>query len=166
MISQEINQTGIYIGLCELGRGVFAKRHFRPGEFIFSFSGPVICFKDTLAKGETEANPLQVGPDKYFDLEPPGVFTNHSCEPNAGISGGVNLIAIQDIQPNEEIRWDYSTSMSEGSWTMTCKCGKPSCRGLITDFHDMPQVKKDFYIELGIVMPFIIEELNGVIKRY
>lgn len=164
-ISQETNGTGIYIDPCEFGRGIFAKRHFRPGEFIFSFSGPIICFKDTLTKGETEANPLQIGPDKYFDLEPPGVFANHSCEPNTGISGGVNLIAIQDIQPGEEIRWDYSTSMSERSWTMTCKCGAPACRGRITDFHDLPQAKKIFYIGLGIVMPYIIEEIESFSKE-
>ena len=120
-------------------------------------AGPIIGFSDAVAKGEWQCYPLQIGRGVYVDLEEPGCFANHSCEPNAGIVGGV-LIAIQSIAAGSEVRYDYSTTMDEDYWTMPCRCGVSECRGVITDFKDLPRVVRERYLTLGVVQPFIAEQ--------
>jgi hypothetical protein len=154
------DEGAIYVGECALGRGVFAGRYFRKGELLFRFSGPVITLGEAIEKGETEGNVLQIGPSTYIDLESPGVFANHSCEPNAGVRDGVCGYALRHISQGEEILYDYSTTMSERRWTMHCKCGAPSCRGIVGDFHDLPLDLQHRYLAMGIVQPFIVGELE------
>lgn len=113
----------VFIADCELGRGVFAAKAFAEGETILRFTGQMIRYPDTVAKGDAEANPLQVGRDTYIDLEVPGVIVNHSCEPNAGIHGDVVLVALRPISLGEEIRYDYSTTMWEAPPTGRCLAG-------------------------------------------
>lgn len=58
-------------------------------------------------------------------------FINHSCNPNCGISGSLKIIAMRDIEPEEEITFDYV--MSESSdYEMECKCSSSNCRKVIT----------------------------------
>ena len=70
-----------------LGKGVHARFPIRTGEKILEFDGPRLTHAQVLAMGDDEAYTIQMGPDDYIDTRPPGRFTNHSCEPNAGISG-------------------------------------------------------------------------------
>ena len=151
----------IYVAKCALGRGVFAGRYFHKGEFLFRFSGPVITLAEAIKKGEAEGNVLQVAAWAYIDLEPPGVFANHSCQPNAGVRDGVCGYALRHIRPGEEILYDYSTTISERRWTMQCKCGTPACRGVIGDFHDLPLELQRRYLAIGIVQPFIVGEVQS-----
>jgi hypothetical protein len=110
-----------------------------------------------------ECWPLQTGPDQYIWLDPPGCYANHSCNPNTGVvdhgNGEVRLIAVRDIEPSEELRYDYSTTMDEHSFTMQCFCGAPNCRGVVRDFSTLPPLVKKHYISQGIVMNFIIKTL-------
>lgn len=151
----------IYVARCELDRGLFAGRDFAKDELIFRFTGPVICFADAVSKGETESNPLQIGPATYMDLDAPAVFANHSCEPSVGIRDSSAVYALREIKRGEELRFDYSTTMSERHWTMECLCGTPSCRRIIGDFHDLPEELQRRYLAMGIVQPFIVEEWHS-----
>lgn len=153
---------GIYVAPCDFGRGLFVARDFAEGEWIFRFTGPEITFADAAAKNGTEGNALQIGPAIYLDLEAPGVFANHSCEPNAGIRDNVVVYALRTIRRGEEIYFDYSTTMSEKHWTMECRCGTPSCRGIIGDFQDLPGELQRRYLAMGIVQPFIVEEWHSL----
>ena len=57
-------------------------------------------------------------------------FTNHSCRANARLcirQGRVELYALRDIAPGEEITVDYGESHHEGQ--LRCRCGAPGCRG-------------------------------------
>lgn len=148
----------IEIRPCLLGLGLFAKRHFFGGEQLFIFSGPIISRSEAILKGENEVNALQIAKDAYIDLEPPSVFANHSCAPNAGVQKDRIAIAIADIQEGQEITFDYSTTMSEQRWTMKCLCGSSKCRGKVEDFHLLPDCLKRQYLERGIVQRFIVDE--------
>lgn len=152
----------IYVAKCALGRGVFAARDFLAGELLFRFSGPVINLAQAVEKGDAEGNVLQIGARTYIDLEAPGVFANHSCEPNAGLRDLVSGYALRPIARGEEILYDYSTTMSEGRWTMQCRCGEPSCRGVIGDFHDLPSELQRRYLAMRIVQPFIVAEFRSL----
>ena len=64
------------------------------------------------------------------EYEPVMLFINHSCEPNVGFAGNIVLVAMRDINPNEELTTDYAL-FDDYDGTMECRCGSGSCRGVI-----------------------------------
>ena len=56
---------------------------------------------------------------------------NHSCDPNTGYRG-LDVIALRDIPPGQELTLDYETFCNEDMAPFQCACGAPTCRGLIT----------------------------------
>src|SRR5262249_45540704 len=60
-----------------------------------------------------------------------GRFMNHSCECNcAGSQFGFEL-ALRDIEPGEQLTNDYETFVLETRESFECRCGAPSCRGVV-----------------------------------
>jgi SET domain-containing protein len=155
--------AAVYVALCEFGNGVFANRAFMAGEEILVLEGRNISFAETQERGEAESHPVQIGADCYIDVSAPAKFLNHSCNPNAGLIHDRVLVALRDIRGREEIRFDYSTTMEENSWVMTCRCGDPHCRGTVTDFRLLPSSTKQDYIRRGIVQKFIRETCHSSI---
>ena len=145
----------VYVAECGLGRGLFAARELRRGECLLTFSGR-LCSLEEIEGRSDSFNMLQLGPRLYMDLEAPGVFGNHSCEPNAGVRVNTSLVALRDVRAGEEIHYDYSTTMAEDLETMECRCGSARCRGLVRDFHHLPPELQRHYRALGIVQDFIL----------
>lgn len=59
-------------------------------------------------------------------------FTNHSCTPNAFIRtyrGRVEIWALRDIEPGEEVTCDYGDSQHDGK--LRCRCGSTRCRSYL-----------------------------------
>lgn len=57
---------------------------------------------------------------------------NHSCEPNCYLRvfrRHVEVYALRDIRPGEELTVDYGETPHRGG--MPCRCGRPACRGKI-----------------------------------
>ncbi len=159
-VKERYSNETIRIDECDVGLGVFARRALKKGETILAFGGPLIDFAETKRRGPWECMPLQIGTDRYYDTQPPGIFVNHSCAPNAGIQNDRDLVALRDIPAGEEIRFDYSTTMEEQSFTMQCRCGAPGCRRVVADFSALPAATQREYIEKGIVMSFIVRKLT------
>ncbi len=105
------------------GKGIFATSTFSKGDIIFTITGQLLNFRQTLNLGEDECYCLQIGENNYIIPDSPFHLSNHSCMPNCGIDNSMHLIALCKIQKGEELLWDYSTSMLERHWVMTCKCG-------------------------------------------
>lgn len=117
------------------GLGVFAERDYAAGSPLLIFGGPRVARKD-LPTPYTDDKYLQIGPDLF--LGPSGGlddFVNHSCEPNAHLLLGRDVILLADrpIKAGEEVTFDYSTTMQDEDWSSPCHCGAPSCRGLIAE---------------------------------
>ncbi len=155
-----MGSSAVEVGSSPLGHGVFATQSFRPGQPILVLTGPVLDRDEVLALGRDRAYALQIGPDEYLDTMPPGRYANHSCDPNAGIVSDRVLIALHPIEAGEEIQFDYSTTMSEDHWVMECRCGRPTCRRMILDFHHLPPITQNRYLQLGIVQRFIVSEVR------
>lgn len=145
----------IRIGKCNLGHGIFANKNLEVGETILTFEGDHINFLQTKSKGTWECMPLQIDADLYIDTRPVGVFVNHSCAPNAGIKRDRDLVALRPISKGAEIRFDYSTTMQEKSFTMICRCGQSGCRHIVDDFCTLPDIQKIAYLRARVVMGFI-----------
>jgi uncharacterized protein len=150
----------VMVARSAIGRGVFASQYFEPGQPILTFGGPVLATPEMLALGPDRAYALQIGTGEFLDLTPPGRYLNHSCDPNAGILDGRALIALRPIVSGEEIRFDYSTAMREDHWTMECRCGEYLCRRVVLDFHHLPPITQNRYLQLGIVQRFIVDEVR------
>lgn len=142
-----------------IGLGLFASERITAGYEILQFTGPHLTLTQVRAKGPLAANALQIGIDSYVDLDPPGRLVNHSCDPNAAVFENVRLIALRDIAAGEEIRFDYSTTISDG-WTMPCLCGSIPCRGVVAAFQLLPRALQLKYTLLGCVQRFIIREIE------
>ncbi len=142
------------------GRGVFAGERIPAGALIEPFTGPFLRYDQT----DADTYALQIGPDLYIGGSG-GVddLFNHSCDPNAWVrieGSSAELRAIRDISPGEEICFDYSTILDEGDFTMSCRCGSPSCRRLIGDGRDLPPEVWERYLRLGI-LPWYVRESRG-----
>jgi hypothetical protein len=156
----KITEPAIEVRSSPFGKGLFALQDIQSNEFICTIDGPVINFADTLKLKEKESHAVQTDADLYIICQPPFLYTNHSCDPNSGINSSLQLIALRDIKKDEEIFWDYSTSMLERHWTMKCACGNECCRKIITDFDLLPIHVQQYYLTKGIVFPFIVQYLQ------
>ncbi len=59
-------------------------------------------------------------------------YLNHSCQPTAGMSGQIGVVALRDLAPGEEICVDYAMCDGSPYDEFTCGCGTPACRGRIS----------------------------------
>jgi len=155
------HRNEVLIASCELGRGIFATRNFHPGETVLWFTGKLIDLAAVKTRGDKGGNTLQVDWDRYIDVEPPGLFVNHSCDPNAGLRDSHRLVTLRPIAQGEEIRMDYSTEMWRDIWNMECRCGSAHCRSMIVDFDLLPPPVQAERLRLGIVQPYIVRRLAG-----
>ena len=67
-----------------------------------------------------------------IDHAEPVDYFNHSCSPNAGLSGQTVLVALQPIAAGEEVCFDYAMTDGSPYDEFRCTCGSPHCRGQIT----------------------------------
>jgi hypothetical protein len=125
------------------GLGVFARRAFRRGEFIFRRRhGRVVDARGIASlSAEEQMHLCELGWDRFAVLLPPGCYLNHSCEPNA-MRSGVKVFAWRDIDAGEEIMIDYRLNAFDGS-SWPCACGAPGCTGTVTgSFFAMPEERQ------------------------
>jgi hypothetical protein len=143
------------------GKGVFARREFTAGSRILQFRGRIYSRAEYLSKvNPVKCHYMQIGDNAFLGpTTTPDNFVNHCCEPNAGLvieNGKAWLVAITTIRPEDEITFDYSTSMAEDHWEMDCACGAASCRGRVRDFKHLLPALQQKYVTLGIVPDFVI----------
>ncbi|WP_294352746.1 SET domain-containing protein [uncultured Sphingomonas sp.] len=150
-----------------LGKAVFAAQPFGAGDEIVAFTGRRLSAERLPRRLIGQADRfVQIARDTY--LGPSGGIDdliNHSCAPNAGLrfTGDTPvLVAIRDIAEGEEIAWDYSTTLADAQWRMTCTCGAPECRGIIAAFDTLPPDRQRWYLSHGLVAPYLVPNRSDV----
>ena len=117
------------------GNGIFALEPLKKGELLAVFGGVVYPAQAFAALGEHERS-LSIQVEEGLFLVPErigeGDYVNHSCDPNAGLSGQIVLVAMRAIQPGEEVCFDYAMSDTAPYDEFNCKCGAVNCRGRVT----------------------------------
>jgi hypothetical protein len=152
----------VTVAPARFGMGLFAAREIAAGERFLQLSGRQHSGAELDALGFTPGYPLQVGDSDYVLLEAPGVYCNHSCDPNAGIDADLMLRALRPIAAGEEICFDYSTTMHEdNAWTLRCGCGSAQCRGLVEDFERLSAPLRSLRLQQNAVLPFIARRHQG-----
>jgi uncharacterized protein len=116
-------------------RGAFALEPITRGDLIAVFGGDVHDWESLQRLSPaTRSLSLQVADELFLVSVKPGAgdYLNHSCNPNAGLSGQICLVAMRDISAGEEICFDYATCDSLPYDEFSCSCGEPNCRGHVT----------------------------------
>jgi SET domain-containing protein len=113
------------------GLGVFARRAFARGEFIFRRRhGQVVDERGIAAlSAEDQMHLTELGRDRFAVILPPGAYLNHCCDPNA-MRSGVKVFAWKAIAAGEEITIDYRLNAFDGS-SWPCACGAGVCTGTV-----------------------------------
>jgi len=121
------------------GSGIFATSIIDRDEPIAVFGGHIVPLKhyNDIAS-DCQDWSIQIADNlllTYITHEEKGSltdFVNHSCSPNAGWRGMIELVAMRVINPGEEITFDYATCLAFDFGQMECLCGAANCRGIVT----------------------------------
>ena len=122
------------------GKGMFADEDIKKDERIQYIRGPKT---KKVVRSERDSNKIRhwIGAGKYTWINTRGTpfrYINHSCDPNAAISGVKTLIALKSIKSGEEITIDYSMTDADPYWSIVCRCGTIECRKEIRAIYTVP----------------------------
>jgi len=118
------------------GCGIYAIQPIARGELLTLWGGRIV-HADELDPDMPNFTQrvLQIEEDLFLEtpehLEPSDCF-NHSCDPNAGMTGQIGLVAMRDIVVGEEVCFDYAMCDGSSYDEFKCTCGAANCRGSIT----------------------------------
>lgn len=124
------------------GYGIFARRALSAGAVVFPGEGQsmrVVTRRHVLehwpaAEQDTfrrYAWPLSDEVFVLWSLRPDDwAPQNHSCAANTRYDG-LDVVAARDIAAGEELTLDYGELVSDGAEPFLCRCGAPTCRGLV-----------------------------------
>jgi len=154
-------------------RGTFTSKAIKKGELVAVFGGYIIELKmlDELKKrtrdsiysvGYQVEDDLMLGITNYSQFSTTE-YINHSCDPNCGFDGQINLYAIRDILKNEEVTFDYCMCFTNKMFEMNCTCGSSTCRKFIsaTDWKN-PILQKKYG---GAFQPYILKKIDNLNGR-
>lgn len=118
------------------GMGVFANQAVEESTLLAMWTGVVVDEEQLeTTPSEIRAYVAQIEENLYLVSLPPiepADYINHSCDPNAGMSGQIGIVALRDIQPGEEVCIDYAMVDGSPYDEFECSCGAPDCRGHVT----------------------------------
>lgn len=136
----EVRDSGVH------GRGVYAVAPIEAGTRIIEYTGERISW--AVAEERHPHDPAQPNHTFYFHLDTGEVidalyggnnarWINHACEPNCEadeVDGRVFINALRDLEPGEELFYDYGLVLDERHTAkvkkqFACWCGALTCRG-------------------------------------
>src|ERR1700734_3274306 len=124
------------------GNGLFAAEELSADVLVIRLAGCLVS-TDELEQliGEANADPSLAYVDTLTVYEnahlvlPSGSavhFGNHSCDPNLWHVGPYEIATRRPVAAGEELTIDYGTQSGAGGFSMTCDCGSPQCRRVIS----------------------------------
>lgn len=133
------------------GFGVVAKEHITKGTITGRIDGDLYqAESEMLLPEEARNTAIPIGVGTYINPigGSPFSYLNHSCSPNAYIGNLLEVIALRDIQKDEEVRISYSL-ICNSDWKNPegkCLCGSKNCHGKILPWRDLPRDEKIKYL--------------------
>ena len=148
------------------GYGVFAKQPVRAGELLTVWGGRIVD-EDGLEQLPSIIRRHAIQVEQGLYLAPigpaePADYFNHSCNPNAGMSGQIALVAMRDIAPGEKVCFDYAMCDGSPYDEFECACGSLYCRKRVTgnDWQN-PQLWERY---AGYYSPYLQRRINQLKK--
>ncbi len=117
------------------GQGAFAEQAIPARRKIGEIRGESVSVREARrrARGAARIMIVEVSERRAVDASASTDalrFANHSCAPNAVLrirQGRVEIYALRDIAPGEELTLNYGPTHHEGR--LRCCCGAPGCVG-------------------------------------
>ena len=131
------------------GFSLTATRGFAPGEHVLDLTGITKTTKDRYSiqiSQDEHLHPFDELQDNPADYQTPWMYTNHSCNPNVVIRG-LSYIALHNIQPGDDITFDYETTELEMAEPFACGCQSETCRGLIRGFRHLSELQRSALVD-------------------
>lgn len=141
----------------KIGKGLFALENIKKDGMIADFSGGKIykAQKASDLPKDVADHAIEFGENEWIDTPEEGRFLNHSCDPNCGVRGKFQIVAMRDIEKGEELTFDYEMT-EDSDWSMQCKCGSKICRKIIGAYKNMPESVRQKYE--GYISDWLIEK--------
>lgn len=135
------------------GKGLFCVEQIKKGEIVAVKLGHFMDKEalDTNADVVNEAF-IQIADDKFLaptthdEFLDTMTYINHSCDASVGIGGNILLVAMRNIEKDEELTVDYATQWANPALEINpCNCGSQLCRGRVTgeDWNN-PELQKKY----------------------
>jgi Proteins containing SET domain len=137
----EVRASGVH------GRGVYATQFIAKGTRIIEYTGTRVPW-DSVPDDSEDPRTFLFGLDNGKDVIDPEIggndarWINHSCDPNCEAieedDERVFIDALRDLQPGEELFYDYQLEVDEPITNEVkeesrCYCGASSCRGTMLE---------------------------------
>ncbi|HEU0207984.1 MAG TPA: SET domain-containing protein-lysine N-methyltransferase [Candidatus Udaeobacter sp.] len=121
------------------GRGLFAIADFAKDEIVAVKGGHIVDRKNLREKITPLLGPVEIQIDKDLFIAPVTeeeressmLYSNHSCDANLGVRGEITFVAMREIRAGEELTHDWAMT-DDDDYSVECKCGTFSCRGILT----------------------------------
>ncbi len=116
------------------GNGIYSLEPINKGELVAVFGGVVYEWDAFIHLSDRDRSLCIQVEDRHFLVPRPigeGDYVNHSCNPNAGLSGQIGLVAMRDIKIGEEVCFDYAMCDTMPYDEFECGCGHANCRGKV-----------------------------------
>jgi len=145
---------------------VYARESIEKGELLALWGGRIITeseldydiphFTQRVLQIEEGLYIIQPEPLESSD------YFNHSCDPNAGFSGQIALVAMRDIKPNEEVCFDYAMCDGSPYDEFICTCGSKNCRGEVTGQDwKRPELRERY---AGYYSPYLQRRIDRIVS--
>jgi len=131
----KVRQSGVH------GRGVYATQFISEGTRIIEYTGQRVSW-EAAPDDDNDPHTFNFGLEngEVINAEIGGNdarWINHSCDPNCeAIEEGdrIFIYAMRDIEPGEELFYDYAMEIDEpikekSKKKFACRCGSSNCRG-------------------------------------
>ena len=141
------------------GKGLRALKAIPRGTVIADWNGGQVykAEKCTDLPKDIADHAIQFGEHCWIDTKGIGRYANHSCEPNCGIKGKFQLVAMRDIAKGEWLTFDYEMT-EDSDFRVNCQCGTKSCRKTIGAFRNLPNNARKKY--KGFVSEWLVRKYN------
>jgi SET domain-containing protein len=130
------------------GRGVYAAEPIREGTRIIEYTGERVAW-EAAPDDPDDPHTFNFGLENGEVINPEvggneARWINHSCDPNCEAVEEDNRIfiyALRDIQPGEELLYDYHMELDEpitesAKKKFGCHCGAAKCRGTMIELQE------------------------------
>lgn len=159
------------------GHGVFAEQDITKGEIVAVFGGYVVAMSDLPKIRESSPDEYdiilrtgyQISENLIFSPVSEAQFSvieylNHSCDPNCGFKSKIELVAMRDIQKDEEVVMDYAMCITSELFSLDdCLCDTIHCRKRVTKDDWMDSVLQKRYE--GYFQPYIEDKIKELAKK-
>ena len=141
-VQVEVRASGVH------GRGVYAAQFIPEGSRIIEYMGERVSW-EAAPDDEDDPHTFNFGLENGDVINPEvggndARWINHSCDPNCETveeDDRIFIYAVRNIQPDEELLYDYHMELDEpitesAKKKFACQCGASNCRGTMIELQE------------------------------